>query len=304
MHPASRVRRQLIVALGPLALLVFAARPSYAQFGGIVLDPTQSAHAGIQIVNEGKSLANQTQQIAQGSEANMTLAQQLSTDVQLAATAVKNYLQAVQTYTTISNNLKYFNTKSIWRTLENQLTLASFANRFGETAGLEQALGGNPSTAGSAWSTLNTALSATSSSFWSGQVVGQSNRLATLTRMEAMDGVSTHCLTAVGTYNQGRKASVPAITSLQSDEGDNSDDTNSEVEQLNLVNAQNAQSMNESQAQGQLHACMAEQAAIGNMEKRNAAAEDLNTWAFVQQQRSMNSAMPTGSSNTWTTYLP
>ncbi|MGI4827169.1 MAG: hypothetical protein ACRYFU_03115 [Janthinobacterium lividum] len=304
MHPVSGVRRHLIVALGLIAFLALATKPSHAQFGGIVLDPTQSAHAGIQIVNEGKSLANQATRIAQGSEENMTLAQQLSTDVQLAATAVKNYMQGVQTYTTISNNLKHFSSKSIWRTLENQLTLASFANRFGETAGLEQALGGNPSTAGSVWNTLNTALSATSSSFWSGQIVGQSNRLATLTRMEAMDGVSTHCLAAVGTYNQGRQAGVTAITSLQDDEGDDSDDTNSEVEQLNLVNGQNAQSMNETQAQGQLHACLAEQAAIGNMAQRNAAAEDLNTWAFVQQQQSMNNAMPAGSSNTWTTYLP
>jgi hypothetical protein len=56
--------------------------------------------------------------------------------------------------------------------------------------------------------------------------------------------------------------------------------------------------------QGMLHACLAQQMAVSNMQQRNAAANDLNTWGFVQQQRQMNNANPTGGSSTWTTYLP
>jgi hypothetical protein len=44
----------------------------------------------------------------------------------------------------------------------------------------------------------------------------------------------------------------------------------------------------EMQSQGTLHACLASQMTVANMERRNAAVEDLNTAAFVQQQRSMN----------------
>jgi hypothetical protein len=43
---------------------------------------------------------------------------------------------------------------------------------------------------------------------------------------------------------------------------------------------------------------------VANMERRNAAVEDLNTAVFVQQQRSTNDASAAGESNTWQTYLP
>jgi hypothetical protein len=40
------------------------------------------------------------------------------------------------------------------------------------------------------------------------------------------------------------------------------------------------------------------------MQQRNAAAIDLNTAAFVQQQRVSNDASAARESNTWQTYLP
>ena len=55
----------------PLAIgLAVALQPAaHAQFGsGIVLDPTQSAHAIVQIGNEEKSIANEAEQIAQGQQ--------------------------------------------------------------------------------------------------------------------------------------------------------------------------------------------------------------------------------------------
>jgi hypothetical protein len=44
--------------------------------------------------------------------------------------------------------------------------------------------------------------------------------------------------------------------------------------------------------------------AVANMERRNAAAIDLNTAAFVQQQRASNNVNASKESNTWQTYLP
>ena len=49
---------------------------------------------------------------------------------------------------------------------------------------------------------------------------------------------------------------------------------------------------------------MAAQAVVANMNARNAAADDINTWAFVQQQRASGDAMPAGGSSTWANYLP
>ena len=59
------------MTLIPLAIgLAVALQPAaHAQFGsGIVLDPTQSAHAIVQIGNEEKSIANEAEQIAQGQQ--------------------------------------------------------------------------------------------------------------------------------------------------------------------------------------------------------------------------------------------
>jgi hypothetical protein len=43
---------------------------------------------------------------------------------------------------------------------------------------------------------------------------------------------------------------------------------------------------------------------VANMERRNAAVEDLNTAVFVQQQRATNDTSAANESNTWQTYLP
>ena len=53
-----------------------------------------------------------------------------------------------------------------------------------------------------------------------------------------------------------------------------------------------------------MQACLASQMTVANMERRNAAVEDLNTAVFVQQQRSANDTSAANESSTWDTYLP
>jgi hypothetical protein len=62
--------------------------------------------------------------------------------------------------------------------------------------------------------------------------------------------------------------------------------------------------MAEMQSQGALQACLASQMTLANMERRNAAAEDINTTVFVQQQRAVNDTSAANEGNTWSTYLP
>jgi len=278
---------------GPLgaALLALTALPSHAQFGGTFVDPVQSGHA--------------LQQIAQQVKDSATWQQQLANTIKLLATADKDYLQAVTTYNMIHNNLANFSSKSIWRTIQSQLTQASFANQYGETTGLQAAMNGqSPGTAGLVWKLMNLGLNSTSSSFLSGQVLGTSHALATLSRMEAMDGVSSQCLNAVGNYNAMRNSNQPAQGSLTQSQFDTSSLTSTELEQLNLVNVANAHHLNEAQAQGALHACQAAQTAVQNMAQRTAAANEINNAAFVQQQRATYSSAPANSSSTWDNYLP
>jgi hypothetical protein len=131
-----------------------------------------------------------------------------------------------------------------------------------------------------------------------------SSRTSQLAMIETADSVSPDCLTAVGQYRAARTQNTSANNSLLSQQFDGGDGTNSEVQQLNLLNAAEAQRLAEMQAQGTLHACLASQMTVANMERRNAAVEDLNTAAFVQQQRSTNNVSAANESNTWQTYLP
>jgi hypothetical protein len=273
------------------AFLLLTVLPGHAQFGGVFTDPVQSGHA--------------LQQIAQNVQNSVTWRQQLANSIQLLATADQDYQQAITTYKTISGNLKNFSTKSIWKTIQSQLTMASFANQYGETTGLQSAMNGQaPGTASIVWKLMNLGLNSTSSSFLSGQVLGSSHALATLTRMEAMDGVSSQCLGSVGDYNSMRNGNMLPQSSLTQSQFDTTSFTTTELEQLNLLNMANAHHLNESQAQGALHACQAAQAAVQNMAQRTAAADEINNAAFVQQQRAVFTSAPANSSHTWDTYLP
>jgi hypothetical protein len=71
--------------------LVVAAPVAHAQFGGVVLDPTQSAHAVVQIGNEEKQLANDAIKIQNGQ-------QMFTTTAKMAATALQTYNTVQQQY--------------------------------------------------------------------------------------------------------------------------------------------------------------------------------------------------------------
>jgi hypothetical protein len=122
--------------------------------------------------------------------------------------------------------------------------------------------------------------------------------------IETSDAISPDCLTAVGQYRVGRTQNLSANSSLLSNQFDNTSSTNAEVQQLNLLNAAEAQKMAEMQSQGALQACLAGQMTVANMERRNAAAQDLNSAALVQQQRSVNDTSAANESSTWQTYIP
>jgi hypothetical protein len=283
--------RRLICHSGAVAMLLTlgATLPSHAQL--TVFDPTQSVHAIQQIYDRAQDAA--------------TWRQQLSADMQMAGTLLKDYQQAVTTYNMLHGNLKNFSSKSIWKTIESQLTLASIANNYGETTGLQGVMNGQaPGTASTVWKFINLGLNSTSSSFLSGQALGSSRALATLARMEAMDGVSSQCLQSVGNYNQQRSNNLLPQSALTQSQFDSTSFTSTELEQLNLVNMHDAHNLNESEAQGALHACQAAQAAVANMAQRAAATNEINNAAAIQQQRAAAPSAPANSSNTWQNYLP
>jgi len=207
-------------------------------------------------------------------------------------------------YNMLKNNITHLSLKQQWQTTLHALENVNVANMFGETAGFSIALNGNsPSASSTAWKAATVPMNSNTTTYLQGQTLGGA-RTSQLAMIETSDSISPDCLTAVGQYRSGRTQNVTANSSLNSFQFDNTDATNTEVQQLNLLNAAEAQRMAEMQSQGSLQVCVAGQMTVANMERRNAAVEDMNTAAFVQQQRSANDVSAANESNTWQTYLP
>ena len=223
-----------------------------------------------------------------------------------------SYAQLISQATTVMNqfkimraNVTHFSLKNAWATTEMQLKNTNVRNLFGETNGFSIAINTNsPAASLQAWNTANIPVRSTTTTYLQGQTAGNSTQLSQLAMIEASDSISPDCLTAIGQYREARSLNAGATTSLTRQQLDTSTDTNSEVEQLNLLNGAEAQKMAEMQTQGVLQACEASQLTIANMQQRNAAAQDLNTAAFVQQQQTTSPKDATGGSDNWTTFLP
>ena len=208
-------------------------------------------------------------------------------------------------YTSFKNNVRNFSLKTQWQVALNSMKNVQVRNTYGETNGMTAALDQNSTTAATtAWTNSGEALSGNTNTYLAGQSAGNSSRLTQLAIVETSDTVSPDCLNAVGSYRAARAASATATANLQTSQLDGTSATNSEVQQLNLVNAAQAQQLNEQQAQGALHACIAQQMTVQNMQQRNAMAHDLNLAADVQAQRAANPTAYVNSTNTYTDYLP
>jgi hypothetical protein len=273
-----KLTRRSIGIMAAGVLLLATATPSFALFGfDIVFDPSSYGELVTQYATQYKSYL------------------QILTQTQTALNQFK----------TIEANLKSFSFKQLWQTQLNSLKQLTVGNQFGETNGMTVALNtNNLATATSAWTNANVAVNSDTRPYLAGQTPGSSDRLAQLSMIELSDATAPDCINAVGAYRAARTTGATATASLEREQLDTNADTNSEVEQLNLLNAAEAQKMNEMQAQGALHACLAEQTAIQNMQQRDANALDLNTAAFMQQQQAANPTYASNESNTWQSYLP
>ncbi|ACO33399.1 MULTISPECIES: hypothetical protein [Acidobacterium] len=207
-------------------------------------------------------------------------------------------------YRMLKNNIEHFSFKQQWQTALTEMKQANVRDLFGETEGMTTALNTNsPAASSTAWTAATVPVDDTTDTYLAAQAAGSAPR-SELALIEASDSVSPDCLTAVGQYRAAREQDAAANSSLTAEQLDGGTATNSEVEQLNLLNAAQAQKMSEMQSQGVLQACLASEMTIANMRQRDAAAIDLNTAAFVAEQRTADDASAANEGNTWDTYLP
>ena len=207
-------------------------------------------------------------------------------------------------YNMLKNNITHFSLKQQWQTTLTALKNANVANMFGETAGINVALNTNsPRASLTGWKAATVSLNTGTGTYLAVQTLG-SSRMSQLALVEMSDAISPDCLTAVGQYRAGRTQNATANSALAAQQVDGTDTTNTEVEQLNLLNAAEGQKMSEIQSQGTLQTCLASQMTLANMQQRNAAAQDLNTAALVQQQRAVNDVSASSEGSTWQNYIP
>ena len=293
MQISPKNRRKLIVAG---TLFAVTAVPSFAIFGlgDIVFDPSAYTEMLIQ-------KSQQVEEIAK-------LEAQLEKAIETYETLQKSYTTAMNTYNQVRSNAAHFGGSKLgWLTsVQRLLKQSNVESRFGEADGFTDALNKVSSYAADvAWTSSQVRLSDNNlMSFMHGQPTGGSAMRSQLAMIEASDAISPSCLSALGAYSQQRSDNSSAGDDLQDQQFDGSDDTNSEVQQLNLLNAGQSQQMSEVLSQGALHSCIASQMTVANMLQRNAAAADLNTAAFIQQQRATTQNNIAGSSYTWTHYIP
>ena len=266
-------------------------------------------HVAFDVAGAGNGFMNELMRHSQrerGATDRLTLRipRQFSTLPTSYGSLVQQLTTLQMQYNAIKNNLTHFSVKQQWQAVLTTLKTTNVKNLFGETNGMTTALNTNsPSASSTAWTAGTVPVSSNTTTYLQGQTPG-SAQLSQLAMIEASDSVSPDCLTAVGQYRAARTQNTTAVNTLAANELDGSDTTNSEVQQLNLLNAAEAQKMAEMQTQGTLQSCLATQMAVANMQQRNAAAIDLNTAAFVQQQRASNDVSAAREGNTWQTYLP
>jgi hypothetical protein len=207
-------------------------------------------------------------------------------------------------YNMLKNNIEHFSIKQQWQTTLTALKNVNVANMFGETNGMTIALNSNSAAASTtAWKSATIPVSSNVTTYFQGQTPG-SPQMSQLAMVEMSDSISPDCIAAVGAYRAARTQNSAANASLTANQLDGASATNSEVQQLNLLNAAEVQKMSEMQDQGTLQACLASQMAVSNMERRNAAATDLNTAAFVETQHATHDMSAASEDSTWQSYLP
>ena len=220
------------------------------------------------------------------------------------ASLVSQATTALNQFNTIKNNVVHFSVKQQWQAVRNILENYDVASLFGETNGIRISLNSNsPSMSVTGWKNATLSMNVNTTAFLQA-VDSNSPMRGHLAMIETSDAISPQCLTAVGQYHANRNQNSDAVSSLASWQLDTGDGSNSEVQQLNLLNAAASQQMAEAQAQGTLQSCIASQMTVANMQQRNAAVQDINTAAFVQQQRSVNNVSAVSEGNTWQTYIP
>jgi hypothetical protein len=205
-----KVKKLIVTALS-IGLAAALQPAAHAQFGsGIVYDPTQSAHAIVQIEHEERSISNQFQQIEQG--------QQIFTNtVKIATTALQAYNVAKQQYNLVHQMIlapRMLYSRFLSPT-SDLLLLQQISNTYGNSMGwLNSANTGKGATASYQQVSVPTTTNVIPG-YSTASVAGQLQIAAQGATVDINDSVMTNNLQALGTIRANQTSRQTDIANLE-----------------------------------------------------------------------------------------
>jgi hypothetical protein len=203
--------RKLMFTTFAIGLAAALQPAAHAQFGsGVVLDPTQSAHAVVQIEHEEQSISNQFRQIEQG--------QQIFTNtVKIATTALQAYNVAKQQYNLVHQMIlapRMLYSRFLSPT-SDLLLLQQISNTYGNSMGwLNSANTGKGATASYQQVSVPTTTNVIPG-YSTASVAGQLQIAAQGATVDINDSVMTNNLQALGTIRANQTSRQTDIANLE-----------------------------------------------------------------------------------------
>ena len=244
--------------------LVVNPQPLYAIFGlgDVVTDPGSYAYFG-EIWGED---------ISNGAK----LAETYNQTVKVVSNGLQLYNLGMQMAARVQN-------KSIWETAAFAVGNEVTQTHYNETINFNAVMNGDVLHAGTAWhqSTFN----AGTGSYLGTSTAPTSSRMAQFATIQMMDQASQRCATILANYNATQASNALAEQGLKGDTFDQSDAKNSMVAVLNVLSGGHFQLQNQTKANGNVQACLAEQQTLANKVQRDQLASAQGWYSDITTAR-------------------
>jgi hypothetical protein len=234
--------------------------------GDIVFDPDSYATLG-DIWSTGLSTGTK-------------IAQTYNQTVQIVQNGLQMYNLGMQMAARIQN-------KSIWETAAFAVGNEITETHYNENVNFNAVMNGDYLHAGQAWH-QSTYYGGTGS-YLGGSSASTSYRMANFATIQMMDQTSQRCASILGQYNATQASNALAEQGLKQDTFDQSDAKNSVVAALNVLSGGHFQLQNQTKANGNVQACLAEQQTLANKVQRDNLAAEQGYYSDIATARATES---------------
>jgi len=250
------------VAVNPL--------PVYGIFGigDVVFDPsswTSLGHIWVQDISNGAKLVQSYNQ------------------------AVKIFENGVQAYNLAVSMARNITNKHLWEVSAFTVGEEFAQTHYNETVNFAAVMNGDFLHAGQAWQ--QSTLSPGNPGYLMLSTAPTSNRMAEFATVQLMDASSERCAAIIANYKQTQEANKAAQAQLKGDTFDQSDAKNAMVSVLNVLSGGHIHLQTQTQANGNLQACLAEQQTLQAKVQRDRLAEEQLWYQSIAAERASAPAL-------------